>query len=386
MTRIAPAPPRTVVVISDLHMAAGRRDPFVDDRALVAWLERLVERARAGERLRLVLLGDTLDFTLVEHAGRRLDPTPAGALARLELIARAHREVFAALARTARAGVALDVVAGNHDLELLLAEVGARLRALLAPGRGELSVHPWLLHLPGLAHLEHGQQHHDVNHVPALLDVAARGRLTPPAGTVAGECLLRIADALGLQPRPAPDAPSPRALAAAALRRPRRSGAVLAALGAAARDVARTERAARLARRAAGSAAAREAVALGLPAELAAEIERTSATLPSRALRRVAAGGRREHYMVAGARAVHALLAARGHAVAFYVLAHTHVPADRPLTADPQGPRYLNAGTWSLAAPAGTPRRCHVELSVEAGAPVARLVGCGDRAARASGR
>jgi hypothetical protein len=57
---------------------AARHDPFCDDVTLAGFVGNLARRAAAGTTLRLVLLGDTL----VEDLGRRLDSTPAGALAR----------------------------------------------------------------------------------------------------------------------------------------------------------------------------------------------------------------------------------------------------------------------------------------------------------------
>jgi hypothetical protein len=56
---------------------AAPPDLFCDDVTL-AGLDNLARRSAAGTTLRLVLLGDTL----VEHLGRGLDSTPAGALAR----------------------------------------------------------------------------------------------------------------------------------------------------------------------------------------------------------------------------------------------------------------------------------------------------------------
>ena len=82
MQHAVPPSPGDVIVISDLHLATSRHDPFCDDVALIGFLDNLARRAGAGTTLHLVLLGDTLDFTLVEHGGHRLDPTPAGALAR----------------------------------------------------------------------------------------------------------------------------------------------------------------------------------------------------------------------------------------------------------------------------------------------------------------
>jgi len=359
----------TIVVIADLHLAAGRHDPFSSDAALVAFLDDLATRARRGRAPRLVLLGDTLDFTLVELAGRRLDPTIEGALGRLECIEGAHRTVFAALRRAIQAGVVVHIVPGNHDLELFLPSVLDRLRELLAAEQSTLQLHPWFIHLPGVAHLEHGQQHHDLNRVPNLLQTGARATVAIPAGTVYGEYLLALTDLFDLD-LPI-EAISARSVGAAARQHPRRLARSIAPTLAAARALARCEIQARRAGRAPGAPALRDA-GDGMPHETRRELERVSASTPLGAVRRLA-GRRAEHYMVARAQAVHDVLTATGRAVPYYVLAHTHEAADRPLTGDPAGPRYMNPGTWSRLAAADAPRCCYVELRSADGAPSARL-------------
>ena len=363
----------TTVVISDLHLAAGRHDPFSDDLALASFLDELARRAAAGARLRLVLLGDTLDFALVEHDGRRLDPTVPGALARLERIAGAHSEVFAALARAAGAGVAIDIIAGNHDLELLAPAVLDMLRALLTGHGGSLTLHPWILHLPGVAYLEHGQQHHDINRVPGLLETGAVEQLALPAGTIYGEHLLALNDVLGA------DIPverlCARSVVAAARRRPARLAGALGPSLDAARNLSRCQRAARTALRAAAPAIACES-AQRVPPETVGALQHATASTPAGAVRRRLLGRRaHEPYMVTGARKAHDLLAGAGQAVAFYVFAHTHVADDRPLTSGPAAPRYLNAGTWSRLAPDGARRCCYVQLCCDGDrAPTAELL------------
>jgi len=361
----------TAVVISDLHLAAGRHDPFSDDLALAAFLDALARRAAAGARLRLVLLGDTLDFALVEHDGRRLDPTVPGALARLERIAGAHSDVFAALARAAGAGVAIDIVPGNHDLELLAPAVLDVLRGLLTGRGGSVTLHPWMLHLPGVAYLEHGQQHHDINRVPRLLEAGAGEQLPLPAGTIYGEHLLALNDLFGA------DIPierlCARSMLAAARRHPARLARAVRPSLAAVRNLARCQRAARTALRAAAPSNA-YASARCLPRETVGALQHATASTPAGAVRRRLLGRRaHEPYMVGGARSAYDLLAAAGQAVPFYVFAHTHVADDRPLTSNPAGPRYLNAGTWSRLAPHGARRCSYVELRCD-DAPTAKLL------------
>lgn len=360
----------TIVVVADLHLAAGRHDPFSSDAALVSFLDDLAARAQRGVAPRLVLLGDTLDFTLVEVGGQRLDPTIDGALDRLARIEAAHAAVFAAFRRATQAGVPLHVVPGNHDLELFLPPVLERLRELVAAEPSTLRLHPWFVHLPGVAYLEHGQQHHDLNRVPRLLDTGAGGAVAIPAGTVYGEYLLALADRFDL------DLPieeiSARSIGAAARRHPGRLARALAPTLAAARALVRCELEARRTRRAAG-APARRLDASDLPHETARKLELASASTPLGAVRRLARR-RTEHYMIARAHTVHEVLATAGRAVPYYILAHTHEAADRPLTGELAGPRYVNPGTWSRLAAAGAPRCCYVEVRSANGTPSARLV------------
>ena len=114
----------------------------------------------------MVLLGDTFDL-----------PGDDGAVARLEALAVRHPGVLAALRRTLATGTHLEVVCGNHDAALARPAVQEALRRLLtppprswpAPRAGTVRVHPWMLHVPGVFHAEHGHQHHDVHRVPTLL-------------------------------------------------------------------------------------------------------------------------------------------------------------------------------------------------------------------------
>jgi hypothetical protein len=148
------------------------------------------------------------------------------------------------------------------------------------------------------------------------------------------------------------------------------------ALGAV-RALAACELEARRAKRRRGGAAraadvARYAAELGLPGEVVTRLQRLSASAPSAALRRLLIRDR-EPYMVRAVRKVHGVLERAGQGVPLYVLAHTHVPDDRRLGAEPGAARYLNPGTWSRLGPRQAPRSCFVEIGVADGVPTARL-------------
>ena len=171
---------RDVVVISDLHLAAGydertgtysRNEDFFYDGAFARFLAHL---EASGRRWRLVILGDLFDFLQVElgpppTAEQDLDVTEATTLVKLERIAQGHPEFFAALGRFAAAGFPVDVVPGNHDVELVRPSTQRKLVELTvrASGRAEaaeaIAFHPWIFYLPGVIYAEHGHQYDDVN-------------------------------------------------------------------------------------------------------------------------------------------------------------------------------------------------------------------------------
>jgi UDP-2,3-diacylglucosamine pyrophosphatase LpxH len=175
---------RDFVVVSDLHLSAGyderagtynRNEDFFYDGAFARFLVHLERRAEGeGRRWRLVLLGDLLDFLQVElgpppPADRELDTSEATTLRKLERIALGHGEFFAALGRFAAAGFPVDVVVGNHDIELLRPATQRRFVELVVarsgcPGAADaISFHPWIYLVPGLLYAEHGHQYDDVN-------------------------------------------------------------------------------------------------------------------------------------------------------------------------------------------------------------------------------
>ena len=151
-------------MVSDLHLGTGG-DRRGTGEAFVELLDAIADTAPEADR-HLVLLGDTFDL-----------PGDDGAAARLEALAVRHPGVLAALRRTLATGTHLEVVCGNHDAALARPAVQAVLRRLLtlpprswpAPQPGTVRVHPWMLHVRGVFHAEHGHQHHDVHRVPTLL-------------------------------------------------------------------------------------------------------------------------------------------------------------------------------------------------------------------------
>jgi UDP-2,3-diacylglucosamine pyrophosphatase LpxH len=326
-----------LVIVSDLHMSTADRsvpDPFADDAAFAAMVNAMGD----GAPTRLILLGDTFDFVLAAAVSRqpsRRDPM-AATVRDLDAIAESHPRVLSALAAFTRAGHSVDVVPGNHDIELLQRPVQQRLRQLVAGAAGDpdagarLSFPPWIVHVPHVLYAEHGQQHHDVNHFRGILnrtELHGRTRGRRPVGLCLDEARLELAALRDRRPGAAVLALRATALAG----RVARGGADLAIGG-----------------RMPGPAYERglrdHAVALGLPRSLLVDVDRRAAPTPARIARRLSLGA---DFMPAAARGVSSLLSGAGATTAFCVFGHTHLADDRPLWDHFGAPRYLNAGTWS---------------------------------------
>jgi UDP-2,3-diacylglucosamine pyrophosphatase LpxH len=334
---------RTVIlVVGDLHMGAGPGDPFRHDRAFAAFLAAMAERRPgAGHPPRLVVLGDLFD--LPAAGGGRPPCDEADALARIDRIAAAHERVVAALAAYAAAGGAIDVVAGNHDADLVRPAVQQRVRGMLGGAEVPVAFHPWILHVPGVLYAEHGHQHHDINAFATPLAPWQSQR----------------SDGLALSP--------------AAVAHGLRAAALLAGAGASPRARAR-----RAAYRAETLRDAAPELGLSHAALCAidAATPRGAAALGARIARRATAAGR--HPAAAQRRAaerIHRILEAEGRDVPCYAFGHTHVAERRALGAGPAAAVHVNAGTWSSLRRGGRPERlAYVEIVAGAGAAVARLV------------
>jgi UDP-2,3-diacylglucosamine pyrophosphatase LpxH len=373
-----------LVLVSDLHLGGGAStamygpgfvDEFDGDEAFPAFLTSL--RSAGVRPSRLVLLGDTLDFLRVPVAGALYARNDAEAVGQLERIAAAHPTVFEALSATVTDGTAIDLVVGNHDIELARPAVQHRLRTLLkAPGESPadqeaVRFHLWGYYVPGLVYAEHGNHYHDINSFRRPL-VPFRGKRTerPPAARL-GSARRR------LMRRGQPCAPpfhqivmdlfSVRRLSGAALKEYRES--VLSGY----------------------------AAKVGLPVSAVRrldELGRTSmaATAARIARTRLARGPSFGDAAPEVAGSVHRVLAASGCAVPFCVFGHTHAACHLRL---PGGVgQYLNPGTWSTdyrrAVIGGQPvpdppRRTWIEFAgCGSDNPRARLLQWAERPAPAS--
>jgi hypothetical protein len=306
--------------VSDAHLDI-KPQSRPTSAALAEFLGHVADDSRRSTT-RLVLLGDMFEL---------LGPTGGGeaaAVERLNALAVGRSEVFAALRGCIEAGVSIDVVPGNHDLDLVRPSVAGRLRALLGLGDDDerVRVSPWLYVVPGVLYAEHGNQHHDLNRFPRILDPYSLDRHdelhTPPLAT------------------------RDRLVATNQFTRRRHAAALV-------RSLAATYWGERVARRHSYRERVRTyARSLGLDPVLVTELERLSHVRPIRTIRRIAGRflGERlvpaDAYLLRAARSVHLVTSARQAATPLYIFGHTHIARDVPLDGSA---RYLNCGTWSTS-------------------------------------
>ena len=334
----------TWLLISDLHLDARATDRRGTDQAVTRFTQEIVERLPRVARL--VLLGDTFELT-TRWSG---DPATraAEAVVRVEQLAHRFEAVFAAWRELVLAGHQLHVVSGNHDAELAMPAVERRLRELIAPDG--VTVHPWVLHRPGLLYAEHGHQHHSLSRNPDLL-------------------VLTLEDQPAVRPVPEP------------VDTPRSAGSLSEVRGAVRALVRNREPERRAGRPAYLDLIAETARREQLPPQVLARIHAMSARGPlaagGAAVRRAAGRrlGRGTHdgFLVASARRIDELLRESSSQSACYAFGHTHVPALTRL--GPGTGCYANAGTWSSQVRGGdeTEGFPYVEVSLDGSGPQVRL-------------
>jgi len=177
-------PVDNILVVSDLHFGeellpnAGierRRAVEIGGAAFREFLQHHAVRRRDGRPWRLVIAGDLFDFMSVrvdrlearepKTADERrfgLGRSAATGVERMKLIAASQPLLFREMARFAAAGHAIDIIVGNHDVELLAPEVASELHHQLslhgadALTRTRIRVVPWFVYVPGVAWIEHG--------------------------------------------------------------------------------------------------------------------------------------------------------------------------------------------------------------------------------------
>jgi UDP-2,3-diacylglucosamine pyrophosphatase LpxH len=173
-----------LLIVSDLHFGEEllpgasverRRAIELGAAAFREFLRYHTVRRRDGRTWRLVIAGDLFDFMSVVISATRDRPAKSAderrfglgrgiqpGVERMRLICEAHRPLLAELGRFAAAGHSVEIVVGNHDVELLAPDVVAELmRQLAAAGvddraRARITVVPWFVYVPGVCWIEHG--------------------------------------------------------------------------------------------------------------------------------------------------------------------------------------------------------------------------------------
>jgi UDP-2,3-diacylglucosamine pyrophosphatase LpxH len=173
-----------ILIVSDLHFgeellpgASMERRQAVDlgATAFRDFLRHHAGRRRDGRPWRLVIAGDLFDFMSVVIPGTKERPAKTAderrfglgrgvqpGVARLQMICQAHEPLLTDIVRFATAGHRVDIIVGNHDVELLAPEVAAELmRQFAAAGAdaralSRIAVVPWFIYVPGVAWIEHG--------------------------------------------------------------------------------------------------------------------------------------------------------------------------------------------------------------------------------------
>jgi UDP-2,3-diacylglucosamine pyrophosphatase LpxH len=173
-----------LLIVSDLHFGEEllpgasterRRAIELGAAAFREFLRYHTVRRRDGRSWRLVIAGDLFDFMSVVIPATRDRPAKSAderrfglgrgvqpGVERMRRICEAHRPLLGELGRFAAAGHSVEIIVGNHDVELLAADVVAELmRQLGAAGAdaralARISVVPWFLYLPGVCWIEHG--------------------------------------------------------------------------------------------------------------------------------------------------------------------------------------------------------------------------------------
>jgi len=337
-----------IVIIGDLHLAATA-DRLPDETAdaafssFASWLAEADGGTSSGRRV--ILLGDTFDLPLVAPAGAG-DPRArweALSASVMDRILDAHPGFPDALRALLTAGVAVDLVTGNHDAALPTPAVRERLLARIGVGAAEPSIEPWIRYLPGVVYAEHGHQYHDLNAFPLAL------RPDPDPSS----------DAVPLAARREAGLPFARA----AVRRLAGRGRFQGARAAYRRDVLPAY-----------------AGQVGLPAAALTAIDRLSDVSGLRIAQRlarqalgIAPAGAVEGagYLGPAVRHIDQALRAAGIDVPVLAFGHTHRPALTPF--DREGGRtwYANAGSWARVRPEalrqrlGPTRRPFIQISVE---------------------
>jgi len=211
-----PPPRESLLVFSDVHLGSDLNDHGTSprrsdeiDRDLTKLLQHYAREKPAGDRWRVVIAGDFIDFIGMtvqgdeaeiatslteEERAHGLGSASDHARAKLRRVEERHEDVFDALADLVARGHALTFVHGNHDVELHWDDVKTDLRAMLLSRalrahaaldavafEARIEFEPWFFYWKGVAYIEHGHQYDPYcanDHVMAPLSPLDPRRIT----------------------------------------------------------------------------------------------------------------------------------------------------------------------------------------------------------------
>lgn len=188
------SPLHNILIVSDLHFgeellpgASATRIHAIElgAAAFREFVRHHTSRRHDGRPWRLVIAGDLFDFMSVvipstpERPAKTRDERIYGlgrsaktGVLRMRAICERHRPLLADLVRFVAAGHQIDIVVGNHDVELLAPAVADELRRHLAMAQrassptfdapradaalARIRIVPWFVYVPGVAWIEHG--------------------------------------------------------------------------------------------------------------------------------------------------------------------------------------------------------------------------------------
>jgi UDP-2,3-diacylglucosamine pyrophosphatase LpxH len=373
-----------LIILSDLHLSTGSYLPsglpdpleqFVADEAFAHFLEHLISSLnREHQPGRLLFLGDFLDFLHARaepsHNGPGIDIDTSEEIAhrKLEKIFAGHPVFFEALSRLATAGFHIDIVPGNHDIDLMRPAIQAHFIDLLDStgqmGKNASQVHffPWLYLIPGLVYAEHGNQHHDLNSFSTLLTPYHHSHpeaLEIPLGAYFDTFIHHTYERVSPSDH---EYKSPiRYLAGELIRHPANLIKALPDIF----DFASKSIEVIAYRASPGCASRRKgyqsgllkeySIELGLDGSTVVSLDKLAASPNGRMLARLLTGmlhpgGQvtQSGYLMQAAQSIHKLLQSKGLAVPYYVFGHSHIATKLRLhSEDNSEAYYLNTGTWS---------------------------------------
>ena len=196
MSSLISSPSESLIVFSDVHLGSDIHDGETPrprrsaeiDRDLIRLLAHYRGQSPSGERWRIVIAGDFIDFIGMTIAPRPSELVETSltdeeqrhglgsacdhARVKLRRVAARHGDVFAALGAFVADGHALTLIHGNHDIELHWDAVKDDLRGILfehasssrpdvdrAAFYERVEFNPWFFYRDGVAYIEHGHQY-----------------------------------------------------------------------------------------------------------------------------------------------------------------------------------------------------------------------------------